>query len=190
MGMRQLLRRGAFGLCWTMLAVVFAAPSISADAPGKRQSTTAATTMSKTPNQEEPSQVLRELNSDEREALEEGLELAARIADARRPLDILQVQRLYDDYLDEQITDTDAVIALGLAFGDEVRRRGNLVWARVIDEYGDETCVAAPKHKVHAAPISMIQKRLNRKERVNLTQLRDATLEAIAKQIPGAMARE
>jgi uncharacterized membrane protein len=186
---RSLQRWRFIGLCWTMLVGAVAASPAVTDSPGKSQHRTAATTMSKTTEPKQV-QIVRELNSDEREALEEGLDLAARVADAPRPLDISQVQRLYDDYLNEQITDSDAIIALGLAFGDEVRRRGNLVWARVIDEYGDETCVAAPKRMVHAAPISMIQKRLNRKERVDLAQLRDATLEAMAKQIPDAMARE
>ena len=135
--------------------------------------------------------ILRALSTDDLGALEAGLDFAARIADAPRPLDIANVQRLYDDYLNEQITDEDAIISLGLAFGDEVRRHGNFVWARVVDKYGDETCVAAPKHEVHSAPISMIQKRLRRQERIDLKHLRDATIAVMEERIlSGAAERE
>jgi hypothetical protein len=175
-----------------MFLGAFVTPAFGTDASSEPRPTTATKAMSKTTDQDTPNPlpVIRELSSDERAALEEGLDLAARIADVPRPLDISQVQRLYDDYLNEQITDSDAIIALGLAFGEEVRRKGKMVWARVIDEYGDETCVAAPKHMVNAAPISMIQKRLKRKERVNMAQLRDATIDAMEKQILTSMARE
>lgn len=176
--------------CALSLAVVTAS-AYGSDALSDPQPTTAKKLMSQTSDHDAPQvPVIRKLNSDEFEALEQGLNMAARIADAPRPLGISHVQRLYDDYLDEQITDADAIIALGLAFGDEVRRKGKMVWARVIDEYGDETCVAAPKHMVHAAPISMIQKRLKRKERVDMTQLRDATIDAMEKQMLTSMARE
>ena len=177
--MHFLRRTCLLALCWTILASgAVASPSTS---------TAKNTADHGKANKVEP--VARDLTSEERLALEEGLDLAARIAHAPRPLDIADVQRLYDGYLDEGITDSDAIIALGLAFGDDVKRHGNLVWVRVIDEYGDETCLAAPHHIVFSAPISMIQKRLRRKEKVDLMQLREATLETSAKQIPSSMDR-
>jgi hypothetical protein len=133
--------------------------------------------------------IVRGLNAEEKVALEAGLDLAARIAGASRPLSLAQVQALYDGFLEEGITDTDSIIALGLAFGDDMVRHGGLIWVRVIDEYGDETCVSAPHHIVDAAPISMIQKRLNRKEDVDLLALRAATLQAIERQVQKAMSR-
>lgn len=170
-------------------------PTLSAADSGSGQTSSAAPprkaeTMPDGHNDAKPVPIVRALSSEEISALEKGLDLAARLADAPRPLDITQVQRLYDDYLDEEIDNVEAIIALGLAFGDVMRRQGNLVWARVIDEYGEETCVAAPHKVVYSGSISMIQKRLARKEKVNLAQLSQAVLDEMAKQVLTAATRE
>ncbi len=132
---------------------------------------------------------IRALSADEAAALEEGLDFAGRIAGAARPLTIATVQRLYDGYLDEGIADNDAIIALGLAFGDDVARHGGLVWVRVIDDIGEETCIAPPHRMAFAAPVSMIRKRLGRAEKVDLAALRAATLDTISEQMRTASPR-
>lgn len=116
-------------------------------------------------------------------ALGAGLDMAARIADAPRPPELADVQRLCNDFISEDVTDQNALIAPGLAFGDDVARHGGLVWVRVIDQHGYETCIAPPHHMTRAAPISVIEKRLKRREAVDLTTLRTATLDTIAKQM-------
>jgi hypothetical protein len=126
--------------------------------------------------------VLRPLNPEELGAREAGLDMAARLVGARRPLVIAHVQALYDVLLESEPLD-EPLIALGLAFGDMIVARGGFEWVRISDEYGDETCVAAHGKEIFCAPISMIQKRIARKERLNIAELRDGTIEAIMKRI-------
>jgi predicted metalloprotease with PDZ domain len=104
--------------------------------------------------------VLRPLNPEELGAREAGLDMAARLVGARRPLVIAHVQALYDVLLESEPLD-EPLIALGLAFGDMIVARGGFEWVRISDEYGDETW----------------------KERLNIAELRDGTIEAIMKRI-------
>lgn len=125
---------------------------------------------------------LRPLTSNEISAREAGLEMAARLADASRPLSVAHVQALYDVLLAENAGD-EALIALGLAFGEQIIAASDFEWARVSDEYGDETVVAAPKKEIFCAPISMIQKRVQRQERLDLAVFRDDTIAMIRQRI-------
>ena len=129
---------------------------------------------------------LRALTAEETAALEAALNLAARLAKAPRPLHMTQVQRLYDDFLAKGVTDEDPIIALGLAFGAHLVDDGTLVWAGTIDAYGEETVVAPPHHISVAPPISMIQKRLARKEGADLAQLRTTIMRTIANGLQNA----
>ncbi len=108
--------------------------------------------------------------------------MAARLVGAVRPLTTAQVQALYDMLVTEEAGD-EAVIALGLAFGEQIVRVSGLEWARISDEYGDETCVAVRGREIFCAPISMIQKRIRRKERVEVGSLRDEMIAIIRKKI-------
>ncbi|MGD2131322.1 MAG: DUF3806 domain-containing protein [Maricaulaceae bacterium] len=124
--------------------------------------------------------MLRPLSADELLALDEGLAFAMRISQAsQRPLSVQQVQSLYDSFLEEEIDAPDALIALGLAFGETIVEESNFEWVRAEDEYGEETCLSPPGKNIHCAPISMIQKRLRRKEAVSIEQLRDETIKVI-----------
>jgi len=90
---------------------------------------------------------------------------------------------LYDGFLAERLEREDALIALGLSFGEQIVRTADFEWVRVSDEYGEETCVAPRGKTVHCAPISMIKKRLMRGEVVDLARLRDHTIEVILKSL-------
>jgi len=126
---------------------------------------------------------IRALTDDETLARDAGLNMAADIIGAPRPLTLAHVQTLYNALLAEAATD-DALISLGLAFGEQIILAApNFEWARVSDEYGDETCVAARGKNIFCAPISMIQKRIRRKEHVELALMRDETIAIIEKRI-------
>jgi hypothetical protein len=122
-------------------------------------------------------------------ALEAGLDLAARLVGAARPLTVAHVQALYDVLLTDDAGE-EALIALGLAFGEQIIASSDFEWARVSDEYGDETCVAVHERQIFCAPISMIQKRILRQERVEVAALRDATIALIKKRIAAGEAAD
>lgn len=127
---------------------------------------------------------LRPLASDEVAARDAGLDLAARLINASRPLRLDQVQALYDAILGGRVDGGgDASIAVGLAFGEQIVSTAAFEWMRVSDEYGDETCVSPPGKEIFCAPISMIQKRLKRREAIDVARLRDEMIEVIQRRI-------
>jgi hypothetical protein len=135
-----------------------------------------------------PAIILRALTADEKAALQAGLDLAARLARGPLPLSLGQVQVLYDSLL-ERDADPDEVIAVGLAFGDLVVRQPELEWARIEDEYGSETCVAVVGRMTNCAPISMIQKRVKRREDIDIAELRDGTVSMLRERSVDAQVR-
>lgn len=122
---------------------------------------------------------IRELTQEERDALEQGLDLAAKLVDGSRPLSAESVQELYEALLKRQGDFSEGVIAAGLSFGQLIADRAGYEWVRVSDEYGDETCLSPIGVQVMCAPISMIQKRMSQESRVNIPELRDETIQAI-----------
>lgn len=125
----------------------------------------------------------RALTPSERDAMEQALRLAERMAKKALPLELADVQRLYDDALAQAERDDEEVIALGIAFGAAINERAGFDWVRVSDKWGNETCVGPPNKAIHCAPISMIQKRLNRQEHVDLRQLAEALISRIEELI-------
>lgn len=132
---------------------------------------------------------IRPLADDEIKARDAGLEMAARLVGEPRPLSLAHVQALYDVLLVEE-GGTEALIALGLAFGEQVAAASDFEWVRVSDEYGDETCLAPPRKQIFCAPISMIQKRIGRQERLDIAVLRDETIATVRKRIAEGQAAD
>jgi hypothetical protein len=112
----------------------------------------------------------RTLNTEELNALEQGLALAASMAGMASELSMQQVQSLYDKALRKKPSD-DELIAIGLAFGQQIIAKTGFAWVRISDQWGDETCVGPVGRSLHCAPISMIQKRLDRRDREDLETL-------------------
>ena len=110
--------------------------------------------------------------------MEQALAIAADLA-GTASLGFEEIQRLYDRMLTQADRDDEEVIALGIAFGAVINGWAGFDWVRVSDQWGDETCVGPPHKTIHCAPISMIQKRLNRQEQVDLRQLADASISRI-----------
>ena len=118
----------------------------------------------------------RTLSAEERDALEAGLNFAARLAECDPPLSLDQVQQIYNAFLEENVDDADAIIALGLAFGQCIVSSGPFEWVRVSDEYGEETSIAVLGAAIYLHPVSMIQRRLEQRERIIVEQLCNDTL--------------
>lgn len=92
------------------------------------------------------------------------------------------VQEIYDAFLEQGISDNDRLTTLGIAFGQLLIDRGGLEWVGVKDQYGEEVCVAVPGLECFCAPLSMINKRIDRAERVSIEQLCVGTLELLTEQ--------
>lgn len=130
---------------------------------------------------EQPSE-LRRLSDTEFGALHSGLKLAEQLAGVEGPLTTSDVQALYDAALDRGESEAELEIAIGLAFGALFVDGAEFEWARISDQWGDETCVAVVGKMVHAAPISMIQKRLHRGEQVSIAELWDGVTRVLREQ--------
>ena len=126
---------------------------------------------------------IRELTSDERAALTSGISLAKKLLDRRTPLGSEEVQELYDYFLGREDEFPEGVIALGIAFGALIEAKAKYQWVRVSDEFGEETVLSPQSHKIICSPISIIQKRLQRGEAINIAYLRDQIIEGVEAQI-------
>lgn len=93
-----------------------------------------------------------------------------------------KVQEIYDAFLEQEINDSDWKLTLGIAFGQVLVDRGGLEWVRVMDSHGEEVCVAVQGKKCFCAPISMIEKRIDRAERLSIARLCADTLDLLDAQ--------
>lgn len=101
-----------------------------------------------------------------------------------------KVQELYQ-VVAENFRDYDtAQIAVGIAFGEMIAEKTGWEWVRVTDEYGAETSLSPSGYTIACHPISMIQKRIAAYEPVDLTELRDETVDVIERRIAEGYAGE
>jgi Domain of unknown function (DUF3806) len=75
------------------------------------------------------------------------------------------------------------VIALGVAFGELIVGKAGYQWVRVIDEWDSENSLSPIGWDACCHPTSMIQKRIERREAVQLSDLVDDTIYTIEKRI-------
>lgn len=121
--------------------------------------------------------VYRALNDEERAALEDGLLLASKLAAVENlagigaALSMAHVQALYDKALAKKIQNDAVLTAIGLAFGQQIIAQSGFEWVHLSDEYGAETVVGPAGKSINCAPISMVKKRLEREEDVDLQWL-------------------
>ncbi len=135
------------------------------------------------PNKVEITMEMRTLNASEKVSLDQGLALAKHLTNTSQPLNTSQVQILYDVLLETKQYDENHMIALGLAFGDLMVKKSDMEWVRISDEYGEETGLSPQEYQMFIAPISMIQKRIDRHEHLSIATLRDDTIKLVNEQI-------
>ena len=106
--------------------------------------------------------------------------MAERLVGAQMPCSFCQVEALYVALFEDDLPDDSVfIIAAGLAFGSLFVDGGGFEWLRISDEYGEETVVALIGKQIWVAPISMIHKRLARRERLDMAKLKQDAVKAI-----------
>ena len=125
---------------------------------------------------------LSPLTADQATAVDMAVARAAGWAGVDGPPRPEKVQEIYDAFLEQGIRDFDRLATLGIAFGQLLVDRGALEWVRVQDQHGEEVCVAVRGKQCFCAPISMMQKRIERDERLSVEQLCQDTLDLLDRQ--------
>jgi hypothetical protein len=92
--------------------------------------------------------------------------------------DLPVLQRLIDDRAFNK-TQTYELQSLGVAFGDVLSSELPLRWVIVMDEYGTDPTLRFKSTTVQINALTMISKRIERDENVNLRQLLQATREQL-----------
>lgn len=128
---------------------------------------------------------LRPLNLEETSERDEGLRRAAQLVGASGPLTTTQVQALYDLLQPLAGGEPETIAAAGFAFGAEVVAHSDLEWARVIDEHGAETVLTPAGWSIYCAPLSMIKKRLQASDRVDIAEMRDGIIGMVMARLEG-----
>ncbi len=121
----------------------------------------------------------RTLTSDELLSRDQAIELAAHLAGAESPLADVQAQTLYDIILRDYPFDERAQIAVGTAFGCMIAKKSGFDWARISNEYGEETGLIHCNFAMICFPINILQKRIADRTNIDLVALCDATIDAM-----------
>lgn len=123
------------------------------------------------------------LTVEQAQAVDEAIALAADYLATDPPFSPVEVQRLYDAVARDHSEHIDAQIAVGMAFGEMIIGKADYEWVRVSDEHGEETALCHRAAAVTCFPISMLQKRISKREAVDLVELRDATIAALEEAV-------
>jgi len=123
------------------------------------------------------------LTIEQAQALGEAIALAADYLATDPPFSPVEVQRLYDAVVRDHSEHVDAQIAVGMAFGEMIIGKADYEWVRVADEYGEETALCHRAAAVTCFPISMLQKRISKREEVDLVALRDSTIAVVEQAV-------
>ena len=81
------------------------------------------------------------------------------------------IQFFFDEAFQGELENETAIISLGVAFGEQVRRRGHFSWVRLVDEFGEETVLVHDDAEIILSPVSMIKKRIDERDHYNLDEL-------------------
>ena len=127
-----------------------------------------------------------ELSESDRARLDQQRELVAATAKrkygtselTKTAADLGVLQRLVDDRAFDK-TQTYELQSLGVAFGDVLASELPLRWAMVSDEYGTDPTLRYKDGAVNINALTMISKRVERGESVNLVRLLEITREQL-----------
>jgi hypothetical protein len=119
------------------------------------------------------------LTDEQAQAVADAVALAAEFLATDPPFSPFEVQRLYDVIARDHPDHVEAQIAVGMAFGEMIAAKAGYQWVRVSDEYGEETALCHRVAAVTCFPVSMLQKRISRREQVDLAELRDSAIAVV-----------
>lgn len=128
-----------------------------------------------------------ELSHDDRTRLDQQRAIVAAAAKQRygtsnltkTAADLSVLQRLIDDKVFRK-TQTYELQSLGIAFGDVLATELPLRWVMVTDEYGTDPTLRFKATTVQINALTMISKRIEKDEKVNLSELLRITREQLA----------
>lgn len=123
------------------------------------------------------------LTVEQAQAVDEAIALAADYLATDPPFSPVEVQRLYDAVARDHSENVEAQIAVGMAFGEMIISKADYEWVRISDEYGEETALCHRAAAVTCFPISMLQKRISKREEIDLVELRDATIAVVEEAV-------
>lgn len=93
--------------------------------------------------------------------------------------DLEPLQKLLDDAI-FQSSQTYELQCMGVAFGDVLRSQLPLHWVIITDEYGSDPTLRLGETSININALTMISKRIERGERVDLYKLLQQTRAAIS----------
>ncbi len=96
----------------------------------------------------------------------------------RTKADLPVMQRLIDDQAFTK-TQTYELQSLGVAFGDVLASELPLRWVMITDEFGTDPTLRFKDTTIQVNALTMISKRIERDERVNLSRLLEITREQL-----------
>jgi len=96
----------------------------------------------------------------------------------RTTKDLTVLQRLIDDSVFKK-SQTYELQSLGVAFGDVLSSALTLHWVMITDEYGTDPTFRYKRTSVNVNALTMISKRVERGERVSLSELLRVTREQL-----------
>ena len=96
--------------------------------------------------------------------------------------DLPILQRLIDDKVFNK-TQTYELQSLGIAFGDVLESELPLQWVMVTDEYGTDPTLRFKGTTVQINALTMISKRIEKDEKVNLSELLRITREQLTRRL-------
>jgi len=107
--------------------------------------------------------------------------------DARHKYDLVNEKlRLLQVILDAKWIDAEETYklqCLGITFGDALAQKHSLEWVMVEDEYGRDPAIRYPGTTVILFPLTMISKRIERGETVNVIELFNGIEEMLEEMI-------
>lgn len=98
----------------------------------------------------------------------------------RTKADLPVLQKLIDDHVFNK-SQTYELQSLGVAFGDVLSSKLPLRWVMITDEYGTDPTLRFKKTTVQINALTMISKRIERDEPVDLSQLLRITREQLVR---------
>lgn len=123
--------------------------------------------------------IFNPLSEDDAYALQTARDLAIQLMQAAPQFIPSDLQRAYDDVVENHPDHGSFQIALGVAFGDVIRSEIDYEWISVSDQYGKENALSPRDVNVACFPISMIQKRLTSRAKVTILDLVVETIKSV-----------
>jgi uncharacterized protein DUF3806 len=135
----------------------------------------------------EPQPIFSELRAEDKQHLEQKRALIAQVAKQRygtpaltkSKTDIPILQRLLDDKVFKK-SQTYELQSLGVVFGDVLASEFPLRWVMITDEYGTDPTLRYKETSVNINALTMISKRVEKDEPVDVSELLRKTGEALS----------